>query len=366
VTVGVVAAVAFVLLVALLEHSVVFDDWVWWNVLLLRGCATDAMVDRVVDNATRALTVLMAIVTVTHAWTRGWRSAWPWVITCGLGVIASKTLKHVLTRERPSSLPDFAQGYSFPSAHAMNSVAALLAILALAYGFRRRNVWWTGAAILTVAVTVGRVVLARHWACDVLGGALAAFALMGLVVPLVRRRPVLAPVTGALVLVLLLSVDHRLGTTGLRFPTPLVAGAEALIDVDVGGGTNATLGGAWHADVSWRREDAYRWFDDRGTVAVDVSPDLEDEVAHGDTLRLAFGARTEKPRPACMHVGVELNGSAIGSFVPFDGWREYRVPIPAGLLRAGRNEVALSVAATNAPARFALSYLRIGGGSGAD
>jgi membrane-associated phospholipid phosphatase len=360
--IGVLAAVAFVGLVAMLERTLAFDDWVWRNVLLVRGCATDALVDRIVDHATRGLMLLMAMATVIHVRTRSWGSAWPWISATGIGVVASKTLKHVLTRDRPSSLPDVALGFSFPSAHAMNSIAALLAILALAHGFRRRNVWWAVAALPTLLVAIGRVALGRHWTCDVVGGGLAALALIGLVVPFVRRRPLMAPAALAAVLVLGLIVDHRLGDAGLRLPAPLIGRAGASFDGDVGSGAGIALGDGWGEEEHQRSGDSFRWFERRGTLVLDLPGDVAEALA-ATTARLAFGARTEKPRPACMRVAVELNGSPLGAFVPFDGWREYRLPIPVGVLRAGRNEVAVSVVAADAPARLGLSYLRVAGRS---
>jgi undecaprenyl-diphosphatase len=358
---GLAATAAFAGLVVMLDHAVALDDWVWRRVLLARGCAADAITDDVVDGATNALIVLLALATVLHVRARGWRSAWPWIGGCGLALVASKTLKHVLTRERPSMLPDAALGFSFPSAHALNGVAAAIAIVALAAGFRRRNAWWAAVVLPTAVVTVGRVALGRHWTSDVVGGVLAAVALMGILVPRIRQRPVLAPVASALALGLLLLADHRLGDAGVELPAPLVGASDAFVEVDVGVG-GAGFSGAWREEERQRPADTFRWLEDRGAVALDVSRDVAGEAAP----RLAFGARTEKPRPACMSVAVELNGRAIGAFVPFDGWREYRLPIPVGLLREGRNEVAVSVAAANAPARLALSYLRIGRRSGAD
>ena len=359
-TIGLVALGALAALVATLPHTVALDDWVWRHVLLMRECATDGLVDRLVDHLTRGLIVLMAVVVIVHVRAHGWRSAWPWVSACGLGIVASKTLKHVLTRDRPSSLPDVAIGYSFPSAHAMNSIAALLAILALAYGFRRRSLWWAAGAVPTVTVVVGRVWLGRHWFCDVTGGALAAVALIGLVVPAVARRPVAAPAFLALALGTALLVDHRLGDTGFRLPTPMIGARAAMIDVNVGRDDTA-LGGTWREQGEEYPGGPHRWLEDEGTIALQVSDLLAADLDHDAAgLRLAFGSRTAKPRPGCMTVTVELNRRVVGRFVPFEGWREYRLPIPPSLLHAGRNDVAIAVTAANGPARLALSYLRVG------
>jgi membrane-associated phospholipid phosphatase len=364
-TLGLSAAAAFVALVALLEHTVAVDEWVWRHVLLTRGCATDAFVERVVDGATRGLIVLTAVVTGIHVRVRSWRSTWPWISACGIVLVASKTLKHLLTRERPSTLPDVALGFSFPSAHVMNSVAALFAIVAMAYGFRRRSLWWTAAALPTLVVSAGRVALGRHWAGDVVGGGIAALALIGLVVPSVRRRPVAAPIGLATALVAGLIVDHRLGAAGLRLPAPLVGRARASVDADVGSGVGLAFGTGWGDEQHQRSGDSFRWFEGRGALTLEVSDAVAGAMA-ATVTRLAVGVRTEKPRPACMRGAVELNGSALGAFVPVDGWREYRFPIPAGVLRAGRNEVVVSVVAGDAPARLGLSYVRVAGRSAAD
>lgn len=359
--VGLVALAALVALVASVQHSVALDDWVWRHVLLVRGCASDARIDRVVDQLTRALIGLLVVVVIMHVRAAGWRSAWPWLSASGLGLVAGKTLKHVLTRDRPSALPDVAIGYSFPSAHAMNSVTALLVIVALAYGFRRRNLWWAAAALPTVTVALGRILLGHHWACDVIGGTLAAVALVGLVVPAVARRPAAVPAFSAFALLLMLFVDDWIGAAGIRLPTPLIGGRAAVIDLNVGTSADAVLGGTWQETDEQHPGGSLRWLQGRGTVALAVTDAVAAELNRDpEGLRLAFGARTEKPRPSCVTVTVELNRHVLGTFVPFDGWREYRLPIPPGLLHAGRNEAAVAVSAPNGPARLALSYLRIG------
>ena len=354
-----------VALVVSLDHLVTLDDGVWRTVLLMRGCATDAIVDRTVDFATGLMAVLFFVVIAAHVRAHGVRSVWPWVVTCGLGLFTSKTLKHLLTRERPSSLPDVALGYSFPSAHVMNSVAAMLAVIALTHGFRRRNIWCVVAGSLAAAVTAGRVLLGHHWACDAVGGGLAALALVGLVVPAVIRRPAIAPAALALALAGIFSVDHWLGDRGLRLPAPLVGSSAALIDVDVGASLQSRLVGAWREAAEERPGGSLVWLEGSGTVPIDIPEGMaesESGVSGGPVvphLRLAVGGRTEKTLTPCTTVDVDLNGRSLARFVPFSGWREYRLPIPAGLLRVGRNEVAISAATSAGPARVAVTYVRI-------
>src|SRR5262245_56233600 len=104
--VGVVALLLLVVLVSSLDRLVGLDEHAWRAILLWRASIPDDLVDKAVELATRALTVLFVVAAGIHVRTRGIASAWPWVAIASLGLLASKTLKHLLTRERPSSLPD--------------------------------------------------------------------------------------------------------------------------------------------------------------------------------------------------------------------------------------------------------------------
>jgi membrane-associated phospholipid phosphatase len=346
------ALAGLIALVASLDRLVRVDDRVWRAVLLMRGCGTDELIDRVVDGATAALTVLLVLVALLNVRMHGVRSILPWVSTCVLGLCASKTLKHLLTRERPSSLPDLAMGYSFPSAHVMNSVTAMVAIVALTRGFRRRPLWNGVAGVLTVIILVGRVLLGRHWISDAIGGVLAALVLVGFAVPPFTRRPVIAPVLLGLFLAGAFVLDNRLGDAGYRLPASLVGRGLALVDVDVGAALRSELVGAWKEAVEERSVGSLVWLEGSGTIPIEI-PDVR------RSLLLAFGGRTERVQPACMTLDVAVNGRTIAHFVPISGWREYRLPIEPGLARAGRNEVSLSAATRDGPARFAVTYVRI-------
>lgn len=359
--VGAAALVGLVGLVAGLDRRIALDDRVWRAVLFARGCGADLVVDRTVEVATLALTLLLVVATLLHVRTHGVRSAFPWVSTALLGLLASKTLKHVLTRERPSMLPDVALGYSFPSAHVMNSVTAMLAVIALTYGFRHHRLWSIVAGVLTATVTAGRVLLGHHWACDAAGGVLAALVLVGMVTPAIVRRPARASLALAAALTIAYTVDRWLGDAGWRLPAPLVGSRVALVDVDVGERIRPQLAGKWLESAEEHPGGSLVWLEGSGTIPFDV-PDAvvvgaRGTRAHG--LRLAFGGRTEKDPEACLTIGVDLNGRPLASFVPFNGWREYRLPVPPGLLHAGRNELAISAGAGGAPARFAVAYVRL-------
>lgn len=351
---GAAALVALVALVVSLERWIGFDDAVWRAVLELRGCSTDLLVDRVVDFATYVLTALLVVAAVRHARARGLRSTWPWVVITLLGLMASRTLKNLLTRERPSALPDVALGFSFPSAHVMNSLVATMAITALTSGLPRRGWWRMLAVALTVAVTVGRVMLGRHWASDALGGGLAALVLVGLGVPALLRRPLVAPLVLALTFVVGFVVDQRLGAAGLRLPAPLVAARGAAIDIDVGR-ARALLSGNWAETGEDRNVGSFVWLDGSGTIPIEVPGGTD--LAR--PLQIAIGGRSERVLPACLALTVDLNGHELRRFVPFSGWREYRLALGPGALRVGRNELTVSAATRHGPARFAVVYARL-------
>lgn len=340
--VGGVALAGLAALVLSLEHWIVLDDAVWRSVLHARGCETDARVDRVVDLATHLLTAIFVVVAAAHAYRNGARATWPWIAVSLLGLLTSKTLKHVFTRERPSALPDLAHGFSFPSAHVMNSLVASIAVTVLTRHARGRA-WWRVVAVgLTLFVAVGRVLLGRHWASDVFGGWLAALALVGLVVPTIRRRPVVAPLVFTVALAGGFVIDRRLGPDGVHLPTPLVSAREATLDVDV------------PARDDDRSVGRVAWFDGTATITVDVPPDLD----VGRALELAVGGRSERALAACLTLAFALNGTEVGRFIAFRGWREYRVMVPPGTLRVGANTLTLSAATGDGPARWALVYAR--------
>jgi undecaprenyl-diphosphatase len=118
------------------------------------------------------------------------------VATIGGGVIANMVLKAAFARERPDVVGHLVEAHSssFPSAHAMNSAVAYLAIGAmLAYGQGRHavRVYIMSAAIaITTLIGFSRVYLGVHWPSDVVvGWAVGAcwVALCIRMVPVVRH-----------------------------------------------------------------------------------------------------------------------------------------------------------------------------------
>ena len=153
--VGTAALLAVIALVVSLDHWVAFDAIIWRAVLLVRGCRTDGVVEQHAARHARARRPLRLRRRAARASVRPPVGMRPWVGTWLLGLLTSKTLKHLLTRERPSMLPDLAVGYSFPSAHVLNGVLAMIAVMALARGFRHRGRWYVLAGALTSTLASG-------------------------------------------------------------------------------------------------------------------------------------------------------------------------------------------------------------------
>lgn len=353
---GAGALLGLVALVASLDHWIALDDAVWRMVLLARGCGTDRIVESAVGAATATLGAMLVLAVALHVRGVGARSAWPWLATWALGLLVSKTMKHAFTRDRPSALPDLTIGYSFPSAHVMNGVLAMAAIVVLVRVLPRRGIW-RAVAVTAVGVLVGgRVLLGRHWATDVVGGVLTAVALTGLVTPAIARRPVLVPAVLALVAAGVLAFDARLGESGMRLPSPLVARDAAVVDVDVGPEMQSARAGDWREAGLERPFGSYLWLEGRASIVLNVPAHAVRDDAR---MQLAFGGRPEKLRGSCVRLDVSLNDRSVARFVPFVGWREYRLDIPLGVLRVGDNVLTIDARRADRSGRFGVTYARI-------
>jgi hypothetical protein len=277
-------------------------------------------------------------------------------------------LKNVLLRERPSMLPGTIVGHSFPSGHVMNTMLAALAVVVLTASLRHRRRWWTAASVVVVVIFAGRLLLAHHWLCDAIGGVLAALALYGLALPVVQRRPLLAPAAFSIALAAVVTIFTHHRALAIRLPSPLSVAEPDGVEVMVADAFGTpTLLGEWEPTPGHFRRGRYLWMRGTGVVVLDVpaldgtrKADDPQRVPAGWQASLAFAGLPDMRERRNLSMAVSVNGHAIASFIPFYGWREYRLLLPQGTLHAGRNDVRLEIAdAGGAPWRFALVYVRL-------
>jgi undecaprenyl-diphosphatase len=118
----------------------------------------------------------LTIVAIGLAVRRRWRWVIYLIVTAGGGGLLNLELKHYFARARPdvAEMLRRANGYSFPSGHAMGSAVAYGALAYLA--FRAIRSWPRKTAViaflytLIAAVALSRVYLGVHWISDVLAG----------------------------------------------------------------------------------------------------------------------------------------------------------------------------------------------------
>jgi undecaprenyl-diphosphatase len=122
------------------------------------------------------LAVLLTIIGIILAIRRRWRWLIYLAVTAGGGALLNLELKRYFARARPiaAEMLRRANGYSFPSGHAMGSAVAFGALAYLA--FRAIRSWPAKTAViaflytLVASVALSRVYLGVHWISDVLAG----------------------------------------------------------------------------------------------------------------------------------------------------------------------------------------------------
>ena len=124
------------------------------------------------------LAVLGVIVSIVLIAKRRLIELYAWILALAGSGLLNVTLKGWFMRDRPGDTPLLAS-WSFPSAHAMNSLVAYGMLMYVVYRLGARG--WMPAAIAitgTIVLLVGasRVVLGFHYFTDVLGGFMAGLA----------------------------------------------------------------------------------------------------------------------------------------------------------------------------------------------
>jgi undecaprenyl-diphosphatase len=123
-----------------------------------------------------SIAAIVAIVAAILAILRRWRWLIYLAVTAGGGGLLNLELKRYFARARPdvAEMLRRANGYSFPSGHAMGSAVAFGALAYLA--FRTIRSWPAKTAVmaflytLVAAIALSRVYLGVHWISDVLAG----------------------------------------------------------------------------------------------------------------------------------------------------------------------------------------------------
>lgn len=161
-----------------------------------------APMDRVMVGITEmgSVGVLLPLVVVVAAWLvarRCWRTAGYWIATVASSELVVKVLKLTLGRNRPLSLYQGVERYSFPSGHATGT-AVVLATLAFLLT-RGQSLRWritVGASVAVYAALVGfsRLYVGAHWLSDVVGGFSFGLAAVVLAAMVYTHHPVREPI----------------------------------------------------------------------------------------------------------------------------------------------------------------------------
>lgn len=123
---------------------------------------------------TVALSIIGLVVAGTVArQSRSWRPV-AFLATTAVGSsLLTVTAKTLVGRPRPPAATALvgANGFAFPSGHALNTAAIVGACAVVLWRYRRVRVWSaTGAAVVILLVGFSRLYLGVHWLTDVLAG----------------------------------------------------------------------------------------------------------------------------------------------------------------------------------------------------
>jgi len=153
-----------------------------WAIGERSASATPFFIAMTIAGGPVGVAVIMVIIAIALAVKKRWPLLVYAVITTGGGALMNLELKRYFERARPAvaEMLRRANGYSFPSGHAMGSTVAFGALAYLAYRLLPR--WrWKAAAIalaidLILCVAASRVYLGVHWISDVGAGIFAGTA----------------------------------------------------------------------------------------------------------------------------------------------------------------------------------------------
>ena len=127
-----------------------------------------------------AIAVLLVLLLVVFAQQRRWGTICALLLTTGGAQLLNNVLKELFQRTRPAPVLGLipAQEFSFPSGHAMVSMAFYCFIAYVSWRVLRgwrRAAWTVGLLLLVLLIGLSRLYLGVHYLTDVAAGYLAGF-----------------------------------------------------------------------------------------------------------------------------------------------------------------------------------------------
>ena len=270
---------------------------------------------------------------------RRWQDVAYVVLIVLSGTFFSELLKTGLERARPSALPAWLVGNSFPSGHV---IGAVLITGTLIFFLARRDVpaWlkWGGSGIalcLSGAIIWQRLYLGHHWVTDVIGSILIAGVWLSVALhPPACLQSTRRVVCLGLVSLLCYQVFYFFPQTRLLLPSVRSLQTAPLAAFSFGkNAPQEDLRGDWgrHTQepigpISWARQ---------GDARITLT------VPHGEGSALHIVARpfVKSKAYTCFPLEIIVNGQFVQRLLLYRGWRAYTITLRPGWIRPGENTI---------------------------
>lgn len=115
------------------------------------------------------VTLFSVTILALFVWRRVWRTAFFWLCSVGGAAMLAAILKHVFHRDRPHLWTQIAAhaSYSFPSGHAMQSMAIAVALIVIFRSSRQFVLVAISSACFALLVGLCRLYLGVHYPSDI-------------------------------------------------------------------------------------------------------------------------------------------------------------------------------------------------------
>lgn len=187
-------ALGFLLVtISVARHGLVtyLNEPIYYFMHSLRQQNLDKFFVAITELSPRVISVFWLIMLLFFLLKRNFWLALHWTLIGLLSYGLGELFKYVLHIPRPIGLVQTPTGFSFPSGHAVSSIAILgfFAILISLEQSKGRRVIIVGlSSLLILLVMFSRIYLTAHWFSDVLGGALLSISLVAGVTLSYRRK----------------------------------------------------------------------------------------------------------------------------------------------------------------------------------